>query len=139
MKIAVKILLVVFSLAGCAVRGESLGQEELLSKASALTTVAAMIDAAVRYDAAAAEMSGEDLLNKATAHDPGVLDPFKELKLRVRREALNSSILVCTADGKTALIEDTACTGQLDARLWEREPRPACDFQLDLAALCRGL
>jgi hypothetical protein len=121
--------------AGCAGPGH-LSDEALLIKASALTKLAYAVESAVKYKDAPVQLSESELLAFSTRHDPALLDPFKGDVLRVRRAGQATSVLVCSSDGKEALIEDTACTAISDAHLWKRSPRPVCDFQLDLRKLC---
>lgn len=121
---------------GCPAGSQSFDESELLVKASALTKVAAALESAVRFKGAPDSLSEEQLKDFATRHDPGLLEPFTNLTLRVRRTGRYSSALVCTRDKRFALIEDAGCTARLDARLWEHYPVPSCDFQLRLEEVC---
>lgn len=119
---------------GCAL-GQS-PQQEMLIKASALTKVATALEAYVRFGDATQELSETELLNLATSHDPDLLTPFQDYVLRARRVGNFSSILMCSKDAQTALLEDAGCSSQFDEHLWERSPQLPCDFQLDLAKTC---
>lgn len=110
--------------------------ETMLVKASALTKVAAAVESAVRFRGAPDNLSEAELLRFATSHDPEMLDAFRGYALRVRRQGRNTSVLLCTEDGGTALIEDSGCTARLDAHLWERMPPLRCEFQLRLEEIC---
>ncbi len=129
------VLVAAWACAGPA-RDLALTDEQLLIKASALTKVAAALESAVRFKGAPERLSEEELKDFATRHDPGLLEPFRSFTVRVRRQGPNSSVLLCTADGRTGLIEDAGCTARVDARLWEREPQVGCEFALDLEAVC---
>jgi C4-dicarboxylate-specific signal transduction histidine kinase len=121
--------------AGC--QSQQLDEAALREKESALNKLAASLESAVRFQDAPESMSEEQLKAFAVKEDPAQLDPFRELLVRVRRQARYSSVLVCTADGSRALWEDAGCTPPLDLRLWDRNPPAACAFQLDLAQTCR--
>ena len=119
---------------GCAL-GPSPGQEMLI-KASALTKVASALEAAVRFGDAPPGLSETELLRRATSHDPDLLVPFHDYVLRARRAGNLSSVLMCSKDGNTALLEDAGCSPRFDEHLWQRAPQLPCAFQLDLAKTC---
>ncbi len=119
---------------GCAL-GQS-PQQEMLIKASALTKVAAALEASVRFGNATPDLSETELLNYATSHDPDLLTPFQDYALRARRVGNLSSVLMCSKDAQTALLEDAGCSPKFDEHLWERSPQLPCAFQLDLAKAC---
>ena len=122
----------------CAAAGQPQDDEALLIKASALTKVAAAVDSAIRYKDAPVGVPESELLRLATEHDPELLTPFQELKVRVRRSGMNSSVLVCTTDETRGLIEDAGCTARSDEHLWRRQPPTECRFHLDLDAVCNA-
>jgi hypothetical protein len=128
------IALVVFS--GCSVNGQDANNEEMLIKASALTKVAKAVASAVEFRDAPAHLSEGELLRFAAQHDPEMLEPFRDYVLRVRRAGNATSVLLCSHDRRTGLIEDSGCSAKVDVHLWRRSPRPPCEFQLDLAATC---
>ncbi|MBY0269114.1 MAG: hypothetical protein K2X06_04500 [Burkholderiales bacterium] len=119
---------------GCAL-GQS-PQQEMLIKASALTKVAAALEASVRFGNATPDFSETELLNYATSHDPDLLAPFQDYVLRARRIDNFSSVLMCSKDGQTALLEDAGCSPKFDEHLWEKSPPLPCDFQINLANTC---
>ena len=124
-----------WSAAGCS--SQPLDEAALREKESALNKLAASLESAVRFQDAPASMTEEQLKAFAVKEDPAQLEPFRELRVRVRREDRYSSVLVCSADGARALWEDAGCTPPLDLRLWDKAPPAACAFQLDLAQTCR--
>jgi hypothetical protein len=128
-------LLFVALLCGCAV-GEDQAAQEMFVKASALTKVASALEAFVRFGDAPENLLESELLRRATADDPSLLVPFENLAIRARRTGPLSSVLVCTKDRREGLLEDAGCTGKFDEHLWQRTPRPPCDFQLDLPQVC---
>lgn len=125
------------ALAGCTVNGQESNDEEMLIKASALTKVAKAVASAVEFKDAPESLSEVELLRFATQHDPEMLEPFRGYVLRVRRAGKATSVLLCSRNGRTGLIEDSGCSAKSDAHLWRQTSRPPCAFQLDLAAVCR--
>lgn len=121
---------------GCALG--QIPEQEMLIKASALTKVAAALEASVRFGNASPDLSETELLDHATAHDPDLLTPFQDYILRARRVGDFSSVLMCTKDTRTALLEDAGCSPRFDEHLWERSPPLPCNFQLDLAKTCNS-
>lgn len=90
----------------------------------------------LRGGSAPAGLSEEDLLLLATQDDPGLLERFRDYRLRVLRTGGHAAVLVCTRDGRQGLLEDAACSDGLDRHLWrERPPRP-CAFTLDPERAC---
>lgn len=124
-----------FTFASC-LHAAPFDQEELLGAAAALTKVSAPVHTAVRYKNPAKTLADVSLLEFSTAHNPGLLERFKDYTLRARQEGKNSSVLVCDAQGSTALIEDAGCTSHLDRRIWETQPNHPCSYVLDLATTC---
>ena len=121
---------------GCSANGQNFDREEMLVKASALTKVARAVASAVQFKDAPASLSEEELLRFATQHDPEMLEPFRDYAVRARRVGMASSVLMCTKDRRTGLIEDSGCSARSDAHLWDRIPRVPCEFQLNLDQVC---
>lgn len=127
---------VFLAISGCSANGQERDREEMLIKASALTKVAKAVASAVEFRDAPPTLSEAELLRFATQHDPEMLEPFRDYLLRARRQGTATSVLMCTKDGQTGLLEDTACSARSDAHLWERVPPVSCAFQLDIAQAC---
>lgn len=133
------IFLAVF-VAGCAglPTEEQAREEEMLIAASALTKLAAAAEASVRYGNPPENLSDEEFLQFATAHDPALLRPFAQYRLKALRQDRHTVILVCSADGLIALIEDAGCTAQSDRHHWKQAPPPPCNFTVKPGPLCQG-
>ena len=58
--------------------------------------------------------------------------------MKARNSNTHAVVLLCDGTGKYALIEDAGCTGEVDARHWNRATPLPCDFTLDVVALCDG-
>lgn len=132
------LILMVMVLAGCAglQTTEQAREEEMLIAASALTKVAAAAEASVRYGNPPENLSDEEFLQFATAHDPALLRPFAQYRLKALRQDRHAVILVCSADGLIALIEDAGCTAQSDRHHWRATAAASCVFTLEPAKIC---
>jgi len=115
-------------------QAQPLDSRTMCPLASALTKVARAVDVSVANDPSVATMRGEEIVRAATQHDPSLLEPFGRVSVVARVEGRNSSVLVCTADGRVALMEDAGCSPQSDSHLWNADL--PCGFTLDLAAVC---
>lgn len=127
-------LIFIFLLSACALRPS---EREMNYLASALTKVSAAVDASVRYRPLAATASDAEVLEAATAHDPGLLKPFVNYTVRVQRSGRASAVLVCDRGGNHALLEDAGCTAKLDEHRWSSSGPQRCEFTLDLSTICR--
>lgn len=107
--------------------------EEMQPLAATATDLARAV---MRYAAAnpneAALLDDQALVRRATAYDPKLLEPYDGLVVRGTADGV---ILVCTSDGKVALIEDAECTDKVDKLLWPEGNVP-CQFSLKLDTLC---
>lgn len=110
--------------------------EDMADLAEALRPVSSAVDGYLNFSEVPVVADGKELLIKATEHNSKLLERFAGYVVLVRRDGLASSVLVCDADRKHALMEDSGCTGPVDARLWEQPTLPVCDFQLDLQQVC---
>ncbi len=122
-------------LSGCTSSLKRPDHEEMYIKSSALTKLSAAVESTVRYKNPPPEFSETELLRLATQHDPVLLENFKGYKVRVRREARHSVVLVCDASGTRALLEDAGCTGPMDNQRWMGKSQP-CEFSIDTRAVC---
>lgn len=127
------LLIASFVLSGC--RSVSYqAKEDVMPLASRLTKVTMAVESTVQYKSPPKEARDEELLKLATAHDPSLLGPLKNHRLRAENRDGHGIVLLCTKDGK-ALFEDVGCTAKLDKHLWES---PAtCEFTLDVSEACR--
>lgn len=81
-----------------------------------------------------ANLSDVDLFTRATVRDPSLRQEFRPYLVKMHREGSNVSVLVCTADGKYVLMEDSVCVKGLDKALWhDRKP---CASTIALATVC---
>lgn len=118
---------------GCVITADA--DESMYELGAALTKLSNSVEAAARYKSGSAGLTDEALLQYATQHDPGLLAPFEGYRLGARIENRHAAVLVCTSDGRQALLEDAGCTARLDRHLWEHGAQ-ACRFTLHLDQVC---
>jgi len=111
--------------------------EEMLILGSALTKLSAAVESTVRYKNPPTNINDAELLALATKHDPTLLKPFANYTVRVLRQNRHAIILICTGDGKNALMEDAGCTSKLDEHLWEIHSAKSCEFTLTVSKVCK--
>ena len=75
-----------------------------------------------------------EMLRKVTEHDPRLLNQLDKHRLRIKYSQKHALLLLCTADGKQALLEDIGCTTRLDRQVREAAP---CEFTLKVEAACQ--
>ena len=127
------LLVVLISEASC---GSS--SQKMQTLGDELRRLTAAVQGEVSADpAGTAGLSDRELLARATAHDPALLEPFDGYSVRTSREGDYIAVLVCTPDGKRGLLEDTNCTVALDRQLWRDAPEQACQSTVRLADVCK--
>lgn len=127
------VLLTTISLMGCAT---PTNEREMNNLASALTKVSAAVEATVRYGTLAPNVTDEQILAAATAHDPVLLKNFDGRTIRVIRQGEDSAVLVCERLSGKALLEDAGCTAKMDLHRWSEIASQACKPTLDLKRVC---
>lgn len=132
--------LVILAVPSCASADND--SEAMYKQASALTKVTGAMAVEARRATAPQEdqssLPGKlgPLLQRGTAHDPGMLAALSDRTLRVRLDPPHAMVLVCDAEGRTALIEDASCTAAADRHHWRDDAGRACGFTLGAEA-CR--
>lgn len=102
--------------------------------AASLINLSAAVDAYFSGADAVSTDSDEEILRRATAHDPTLLTAvFKPYRIRVQRQDPYAVLLLCTEDGKQAVLEDAGCSARLDRRAEKGAP---CKFTLKVGAGC---
>ena len=112
-------------------------EERMYSLAVPTTKLSSTVAAAVRYEGVPPDLNEDELIRRATEHDPTLMAPFKEYKVRAMAPDRHAVVLVCTKDGRQGLLEDAACTDQFDAHHWKTRPDLPCAFTLRPAQICR--
>lgn len=123
-----------FLVSGCAMTQENPAAEEMYVKASALTKLSAAVESMVRYKNPSPSWTDNELLSAATEHDPALLNNLGGYRLKVENRNRHAIVLVCSASGERALLEDAGCTAQMDRHRW---PVPSsCEFSLIIDSVC---
>ncbi|QTA83682.1 Uncharacterized protein dnl_60960 [Desulfonema limicola] len=138
-----KILIIIMAVmlaaavAGCGKKKDNTKVDEktMYTLSSSLTKLSAAVESTVRYKKPPAGINDQDLLNLAVKHDPKLLEPFKEYKLRVLQKNKHAVVLVCSKDGKKGLLEDAGCSAAMDKHLWQSSS--SCKFTLDPDEVCK--
>ena len=82
----------------------------------------------------------EDLIAAACKTDPSLCNAFGNNMLRARVVDDNAVLLLCTPDGKRALVEDIACTPTPDYKVWADNKNAPCEFTISdqtIRSACR--
>lgn len=122
-------------LGGCG--SATVKQEDPAVLAKSLGRLSTAMESYLLYEQRPAGASQEVLFSEGTRGQPGLLAEFDGYKLVLAREQARSMILVCTKDGKRALMEDVGCTPKIDRRLWEDGVNAPCEFTLEIKEVCQ--
>ncbi len=114
--------------AGCATTSQK--AERLVSPLPKLT---AAVEALVRYPDPANPVRDDQLVAEAIKDKPELQRAFKGYPIKVRHDAKNTVILVCSPDGQGALLEDASWTLGVDHMWYLVKPLPPADFTMDPA------
>lgn len=112
------------TISACATIDQDQRLQPLAATASDLAR--AVMRFAKEHPMKAASLDDQELVRRATAYDPRLLEPYAGL---VVRGTVDGVILVCEGDGKRGLFEDAECTDIVDKILW-LEKNPPCQFTL---------
>ena len=118
------------AIAGCAKPPTREVMQPLAATASDLAR--AVMQYAVDNPAEGASLDDRQLVRRATAYAPKLLEPYENFVVRGTTAGI---ILVCSGDGQISYIEDAECTDIVDKILWNGERVP-CRFSLDLKEIC---
>ena len=80
----------------------------------------------------AALLDDQELVRRATAFDPNLLESYNGLVVRGTRDGV---ILVCTGDARRGLFEDIECSDKVDKPVWGDGNAP-CQFTLKPETAC---
>lgn len=133
-------LLVALAVSFSAHAEDAFSEEAMMIKASELTKLSTAVESAVRYERErSAGLGGRALLKFATEHDPELLSRFSGFEVRVSTKNSHATVLICTADGRRAILEDAGCTAPMDRHAWREGAETPCEFRLNVSALCAAL
>ena len=111
-------------------------EKQFYRLATGISKLSKAVEAVVAFDSPPIETTGPELLVLATEHDPSLLAPFSEYSLHVFRQGDHATVLVCTSDGRYALLEDAGCSAALDRHAWKYKPLAQCRPAIDLERVC---
>lgn len=129
MKYIFSLISVLLIISGCATK-YTVEQEKVFTLASALTKLSSTVEATVRYENPDKNLSDEELLKFSTKDDSSLREPFSDYKVKILNENRHAIVLICTQDETKALLEDVACTGEMDKHHWQLEEGKPCSFTL---------
>lgn len=110
--------------------------EDYADLAVHLGWVAGAVQGFVDFGEPEAGLSGSEILKQALAMNPDLMKGLQGYYVTSRIIGAYSSVLLCDADQTVLIAEDAGCSAtRLDGRYWGEAPL-ACEFQLDLAAVC---
>ncbi|HEY5993353.1 MAG TPA: hypothetical protein VIU46_02015 [Gallionellaceae bacterium] len=82
-----------------------------------------------------AAVSDAAILEAATQHDKSLLAPeFQHYLLKVQYQNPYAVVLLCSKDGKRAIMEDAGCSARLDRQVTHPAP---CEFTLRVSNGCQ--
>ena len=131
------IVVIILFLLGCTT-SNGVSEREMNEMGAALIKLSSSVESTVRYKAVGTDVPDDQLLILATKHDPSLLEPFKGYKLHVMKQDNHAAVLVCSGDGRNALLEDAGCTARMDLHRWREKPLSPCEFTIDLKSACSG-
>jgi hypothetical protein len=114
--------------AGCATISQQ--AERLVTPLPKLT---AAVEALVRYPDPANPVPDDRLVAEAIKNKPELQRSFAGYPIKVRHDANNTVILVCSPDGKWAWLEDASWTLGVDHIWYLAKPPVPAEFTMDPA------
>jgi hypothetical protein len=115
--------------AGC-VTTSSQRAERLVTPLPKLTSA---VEALVRYPDPANPVPDERLVSEAIKDKPELQRTFAGYPIKVRHDAKNTVILICSPDGKSAWLEDASWTLGVDHKWFLVKPPMPAEFTMDPA------
>lgn len=126
------LLLTLWGWVGAAAAQNAQGMYE---RASALTKLTAHVEATVLYGSSPAA-DDQSLITQAFQANPAAAPLLSDYAFRLLRRGKGVVLLMCTADGARAVLEDASCTAAMDKHFWRDDPNRTCEFSRDAAAVC---
>jgi hypothetical protein len=129
------LMCVVLALGACSFSGAQ-ERRQMDTLGPMVTKLAKMMESYIRYGPPRAGASEQELFAEGTRDDPTLLNQFSQYKLKLLSHDRHAVVLVCTRDGRQALLEDAGCTADIEAPHWKT--RSACEFTVNVSQVCRG-
>jgi len=121
---------------GLGVQACAYSTAEMGEKAAALDKLTRKVDAYQAEFGIAPSMSEQDLLYTAVGRDSDLLRTLAGDQVHVTIINGNAVLLLCTGDGRYALLEDSACTPRFDRHLWRDNPKAPCRYTITEQNVC---
>jgi len=129
------ILATLLLLVACSTNGSSPSAKERGLLSTKMVNLSSGVDTYFHLLPGAPTGSDASILEAATRHDKALLAPeFQNYILRTQYQNPFAVILLCSKDGKQAIIEDAGCSARLDRQVTEDAP---CEFTLHITQGCR--
>ena len=126
-------VVLVILLVGCAGTGpvRAIDPEEMIKLESNVIFLTAKVDDLYRTSRIPEGVDDETILSLATEKDQNVRNALKEYAAKFKVESGHAVVLICTGDGRQALVEMSACSIGPDNKPWKSNTLVPCQFTLD--------
>lgn len=95
-----------------------------------LSRLTQAVNSAVRYKKVPQGLSDLELLKFSTASNPALFEGLASYLIRIKQIGSETVLLLCSPDGKRALLEDISSTPAVDKERWKSNDS-GCDFTID--------
>ena len=127
--LSVSIILVVLISSGCVTKTPN--KEVLYEKGVHLTKLTRKVQVVIRNSA----LNSEELLIKMNKKYPKLMKEFTEYSIMIKNDNGIAVVLMCNINKEKALLEDAACSGELEGSLLFEQNLP-CTFHLNIKEVC---
>lgn len=135
MKIMMRLIVLLLSL-GLSVQACAYSTADMGEKAAALDKLTRKVDAYQAEFGIVPGMSEQDLLYAAVGRDSDLLKVLARNQVHVTVINGNAVLLLCTGDGRYALLENSACTPRFDRHPWRDNPNAPCQYTITSRNVC---
>lgn len=124
------ISLILLFVSGCVAK--DIDPEVMYQKGAHLTKLTRKVQVAVHHGVTDEKV----LYSQALEKYPQDMSEFSDYSLKMKNDNGTAVILLCNAEKTKALLEDAACTGELEGGTWF-EKNYTCTFHLNINHICR--
>ena len=132
-KFVLVFLVLVAMLAGCAHSDAArpVDRDDMYKLATSTMYLTGNVEELYRTSAVPGDADNETILSMATEKDENLRQDFIDYKVLFKPELGHAVVLVCTKDGRQALIEESGCSLGPDKLHWEAAAPVPCAFTID--------
>lgn len=123
------ISVILLFVSGCAAK--DFDPEVMYQKGAHLTKLTRKVQVAVHNGVT----DDKELYTQALEKYPQDMSEFSDFSLIMKNDNGTAVLLLCDAEKTKALLEDAACTGELEGGVWFQE-NYTCTFHLDIKQIC---